>query len=199
MNSSGAVASVRLGEHDKNVTNESQHIDVNVIQIIPYPSYRRDRHYNDIGLLKLERKVQFTDTIRPACLPEEPFTSDKALATGWGYVKDNDMSSVLMKVLLDVFDQNKCSQSNPPNPKSLQGVREQTQFCAGSDTHINNTCFGDSGGPIQISHKDHFCTFTIIGVTSFGHDCRGVNYRSIGIYTRVLPYVSWIESIVWAE
>lgn len=33
----------------------------------------------------------------------------------------------------------------------------------------------------------------VAGVVSFGHSC-GI---APGVYTRVLPYVKWIEDIVW--
>lgn len=145
MNFSGPIAYVRLGEHDKNLLNESQHVDVKVTELFPHHNYERGYDYDDIGLLKLERPVKFTDAIRPACLPEDSFTSNKVTATGWGYVKRGELSSVLMKVSLDVFDHSKCSGLNKPSRTSLQGILEDTQFCAGSDTRNNNTCRGDSG------------------------------------------------------
>lgn len=48
-------------------------------------------------------------------------------------------------------------------------------------------------------HKYHYCTYTIIAVTSFGKDCLNSVDESIGAYTRVYPYLEWIESIVWPE
>lgn len=151
---SGAATHVRLGEHDENIVNEYRR-DVKVAEIIPYPQYQywedlgRKYKYDDIGLLRLEGKVQFTDAIRPACLPEEPITSVNATATGWGSAEINKpSSSILMKVKLDIFDYNTCSDANPVSRIFPQGIQNETQFCAGSATSTKNTCSGDSGGSI---------------------------------------------------
>lgn len=36
---------------------------------------------------------------------------------------------------------------------------------------------------------------TVYGITSFGRSCDIVS--SPAVYTKVFPYVKWIESIVW--
>jgi len=41
------------------------------------------------------------------------------------------------------------------------------------------------------------CTYSIIGVTSFGKFCAAKN--APGVYTRVSSFVPWIESIVWPD
>ncbi|XP_037036527.1 serine protease snake-like [Bradysia coprophila] len=195
----GPISHVRLGEHDQSNPNESAHIDVEVSELFRHPDYRTRYHYNDIALIKLNHSVRFTDAIRPACLPEEPISvgSINVTATGWGSGQQIERSNVLTKVVVDVFDHNTCSEQNKPEYRTPEGVRETTQFCAGSTTHINNTCHGDSGGSLQIMHKHHYCTFTIIGITSVGKPCKNFRGGSISVYTRVYPYLSWIESIVW--
>lgn len=54
---------------------------------------------------------------------------------------------------------------------------------------------GDSGGPLQVFHHEYLCMYSIVGITSFsfGLSCGKVP----GVYTRVYPYLNWIESIVW--
>ncbi|XP_037036575.1 serine protease snake-like [Bradysia coprophila] len=195
----GPISHVRLGEHDQSNPNESDHIDVKVAELIPHPNYRTRYHYDDIALIKLNHSVRFTDAIRPACLPEEPISvgSINVIATGWSSGQQIERSNVLMKVVVDVFDHNTCSEQNKPEYRTPEGVRETTQFCAGSTTYIHNTCLGDSGGSLQIKHKHHYCTYTIIGITSAGKACANFRDGSISVYTRVYPYLSWIESIVW--
>lgn len=40
------------------------------------------------------------------------------------------------------------------------------------------------------------CMYTIIGVTSFGNvNCGDLGMP--GVYTRVFPYLDWIEEVVW--
>jgi secreted trypsin-like serine protease len=43
---------------------------------------------------------------------------------------------------------------------------------------------------------DAYCTYTIIGATSFGHiECGTLS--APGVYTNVFQYLEWIENIVW--
>lgn len=57
---------------------------------------------------------------------------------------------------------------------------------------------GDSGGPLQFPalQDDPTCMFRVAGVVSFGPPC-GIGLP--GVYTKVAPYVPWIEKIVWTE
>jgi len=58
-----------------------------------------------------------------------------------------------------------------------------------------DTCQGDSGGPIQIFDPSEYCMYQIVGVTSFGIMCGTPGVP--GVYTRVYPYVDWIERTIW--
>lgn len=58
---------------------------------------------------------------------------------------------------------------------------------------------GDSGGPLQFLNRRYvneymFEFVEIAGITSTGLKCGVIP----GLYTRVLPYVEWIESRVWS-
>ena len=58
-----------------------------IVERIRHPDYRPPGKYNDIALLKLDRRVQFNDFIRPACLyTSNHFTVSKTVATGWGRI-----------------------------------------------------------------------------------------------------------------
>lgn len=59
-------------------------------------------------------------------------------------------------------------------------------------------CFflqGDSGGPLLITGQAYYDQRTVIGVTSHGPECG--RRAQAGVYTRVAPYVGWIDSIIW--
>ncbi len=115
-----------------------------------HPDYRYPIQYNDIGLFKLERKIEFNGGIRPACLPEQSVVPTKsALATGWGSVAwRGDQSNVLLKVTLQMFSQSECNSTYKQdiNRKLNRGIVEETQVCAGSHTAEKDSCQGDSGG-----------------------------------------------------
>lgn len=49
--------------------------------------------------------------------------------------------------------------------------------------------------PLTVEHPTQECTYTVVGVTSFGKKCG--NIGTPGVYTRVYAFLDWIESIVW--
>lgn len=56
-----------------------------VIERFLHSKYNLMLRYNDIAVLKLDRIVNFTPHIRPACLPtEESLPDDRFFAMGWG-------------------------------------------------------------------------------------------------------------------
>lgn len=139
---------VRLGEHDLRQATETTPIEVRIVQRIQHPYYHRSTHYNDIALFKLDRQVELSPAIRPACLPEKFTVPTKATASGWGLVEYNGTrSDVLLKAELDIFSKDECD--NSLSTKELYrygGLMEETMLCAGSHSDNKDTCNGDSGG-----------------------------------------------------
>ena len=54
---------------------------------------------SDISILKLDEPVQFTNKIRPICLPVNPsweqFENKTAVVAGWGYLNQSSISSII--------------------------------------------------------------------------------------------------------
>ena len=77
-----------LGTHDAQDA-VAQYV---VSSVLLHPNYEHRYYYNDIALLKLERKVVFNNYIMPICLPspKAPLQADKDLlgknvtVMGWG-------------------------------------------------------------------------------------------------------------------
>lgn len=120
-------------------------VDVDVEQAIPHPAYKKTEKYNDIGLIKMARSVQFNQYIRPACLPETYNTgTEKAIATGWGKTDYRSQGSeILMKVVLELYPDDECRQLFYAESHSSQlknGIVAQTQFCAGSRIARKDVC-----------------------------------------------------------
>ncbi|XP_045468783.1 serine protease snake-like [Harmonia axyridis] len=168
----------------------------NVKKTIKYPT--RKGYYNDIALIRMDRPVVFDSYVRPACLNTcEKCQFDKVVATGYGvedYTSTN-MSEHLLKTHLEIYPNENCSNIHGQTIKRIlpQGVLK-SQLCAGS-TERNDTCHGDSGGPLQIQLNTEFYMYKIIGLTSFGLFCGQPSTPSF--YTRISYYVRWIENIVW--
>jgi hypothetical protein len=77
-----------LGDHNLKLSSEgAQPVNYLVVDIIRHPDYKPPAKYNDIALLKLDRRVEFNEFIRPACLyTRDTFDVNKTVATGWGRI-----------------------------------------------------------------------------------------------------------------
>ncbi|XP_029729399.2 venom protease-like isoform X2 [Aedes albopictus] len=196
---SGPATTVRLGELALDSSNdEAFPEDFKIAETIPHPDYRLTSQYNDIALIKLDRKVILSPYIRPICLPMSgELKNRRAIATGWGTIGYGEATSpILLKVVLDMFGHEECSVQFEANRKLKDGLNAVSQICAGSRDSSKDTCQGDSGGPLQIYNDEGvYCTYTIIGVTSFGKYCGLAG--SPGVYTKVYPYISWIENLIF--
>lgn len=102
-----------------------------------------------------------------------------------------------MKVTIEYFDETKCNEHYDGNNQFFNSkVDYETMICAGSTNKSGDSCNGDSGGPLQIYNTDSNCMYTIVGIVSFGNLYCG--FPGVpAIYTKVFPYLDWIESKVW--
>lgn len=73
-----------LGQLDLRANNGSENI-FSVEAVFIHPDYSKTEVYDDIGLLKLTKKVVFSPYIYPACLyRQENYPEKNLIATGWG-------------------------------------------------------------------------------------------------------------------
>lgn len=49
-----------MGEHDLNSETETQHVDIQVKEMIKHPQYDKKDGHNDMAILVLDRAIQFT-------------------------------------------------------------------------------------------------------------------------------------------
>ncbi|KAF0292076.1 Phenoloxidase-activating factor 3 [Amphibalanus amphitrite] len=203
---------VRLGELDFNREPDclrdnpsvcaDPHQDVAIASIKTHPGYGglfRNAHADDIALVRLVRSVQFTEFIRPICLPldlsrfkegTDNANGQKVYAVGWGRSSDEDVESftpILQEVVLDVVPASDCE-------NAFRSNRQLTSFgkrlCVSGVSRGADTCNGDSGGPLMV--PDRFgVNWYLTGVTSFG--ARNCGTRE-AVFTRVHEYLDWIRS-----
>ncbi|XP_017783261.1 PREDICTED: venom protease-like [Nicrophorus vespilloides] len=193
----GILTHVRLGDLNLKLdTDDAQPQDYGIKRAIKYPEYNRKTSYHDLALLELDRNVNFTGYVKPACLnvDKNPTNGQVLTATGWGRTQyGGDTSDHLQKIEIFESKNSDCSLKYKDDAKLNLGIVDDWQICAsapGKDTCQVMT--GDSGGPLQ---KNNFFYHTIYGVTSFGKACGLVNVP--GVYTRISYYIDWIEKMVW--
>ncbi|XP_075223399.1 uncharacterized protein LOC142325474 [Lycorma delicatula] len=196
----GQPVKVRLGDWNLKTSDDIQSEEYRIDKIVVHPQYSRSKHYNDVALLKLDSRVQFKKTIRPACLfDKNQIPVNKATATGWGRTETvGAKSNILKKVELPIVPNNECNRmySDLRSVDSLNQGISSSMVCAGERKGGLDTCTGDSGGPLQFSSKENRCIYYIIGITSFGRTICA-EPQSPGVFTRISSFLPWIESVVW--
>ncbi|XP_039277693.1 venom protease [Nilaparvata lugens] len=190
---------VRLGELDwKSNSDDARPKDYQIVAYIDHPQYNPNENYNDITLYRLDKDVEFNLYIRPICINIAPRNETKAVAAGWGRIGVVEReSSKLLKVDLDLWTLDKCSNLSINNVRLPKNLTDD-MMCAGTIGGGADTCSGDSGGPLFYAptqeQQDNECyLLSQIGITSFGTQCG----LEPAIYTNVVAYHQWIESIVW--
>jgi secreted trypsin-like serine protease len=96
-----------------------------------------------------------------------------------------------MKVHLNATDHETCVEAWED-----ENHINESQFCAGG-VRGQDTCNGDSGGPIQTFHHGASCVYNIVGLTSYGSPMCGST--AFGVYTKVSAFLNWIEFHVWRD
>ncbi|KAL1124425.1 hypothetical protein AAG570_001053 [Ranatra chinensis] len=182
---SGNPISVVIGDHNLYVeeTNASKIIDVE--QIIQHENYTDKVYKNDISLLLLAEKIEFTQLVGPVCISpvqlEIPRQYVKII--GWGNLKFGGPSpDVLQKVNVRVLHRNTCNRVF-----SIVSEVNPTQICTYASKKAS--CQGDSGGPV-VWLDPETNRYVEVGLVSFGTICADENPS---VHTDVPAYYNWIQ------
>ena len=199
-----SLIGVRVGEHDISKERDcdydedglevrcaERYQDFGVDSIYYHPDYTRTKLQNDIALIKLNDSIDFRPlNVKPICLPfgtAATLKSKKAIVTGWGATEMGPRSQDLLQAKLPLVTNDQCREAFR---RSTQIWHKQ--LCAGGLRDVDS-CFGDSGGPLQALGIYNGNTARIVqyGVVSFGsRECGTAGVP--GVYTRVAYYVDWI-------
>ncbi|XP_055589900.1 uncharacterized protein LOC129742080 [Uranotaenia lowii] len=206
------VVSVRLGEtniHDAIDCTEDSFgvihcadppLDIDVIRVIRHPRYSQRTKTNDIALLRLKRRVDLSNSVRPICLPKSPselaiLKPEFWIVSGWGQTKEGGSFETLRFGKVLPVEMDSCSSRVRTLDTFLE--LEQSQICAGGDPQWQPAwynCPGDSGGPLQYISKRN-SRLTQHGIVSYGVKMCGL-WDEPSIYTNVASYLDWIITVV---
>ncbi|XP_022116267.2 CLIP domain-containing serine protease 14D [Pieris rapae] len=198
------LISVRLGEWDSKISADCSDNtcsdppeDRKVLQTIVHPYFNlRGDPTHDIAILVLDEQVNFTDFIKPVCLPTteyvagQDYTNDNSYMTaGWGITEYKIKSTKKRKLSINAVSYDICRAALNLGRDS----RDPFIICAGGVKN-KDTCQGDSGGPLigQVV-EEHEVNWYLFGITSMGSKYCG-RQGTPGVYTRVSKYMPWIEN-----
>ncbi|XP_044265878.1 CLIP domain-containing serine protease 14D [Tribolium madens] len=159
--------------------------DVLISHVIVHPGYDKQTYRNNIALLVLRNKINYTVTAQPICLPETwSVTNRNGILVGWGRnAKENTPSNYQQTLYLPITDLSLCH-----NVYGRTLPISENQLCAGGEAG-NDACSGFGGAPLMVRHGE---THYQVGILSFGSDqCGAAGVPSV--YTNVKKYITWIR------
>merc|ERR1712051_524292 len=185
---------VSLGDHNVQVYDDTKNVFRKLKRIVRSPQYDNNFINGDMALLKLEKKVTFSDTIRPACLPDDPtetYGYKSGIITGWGYTEVTKIlkprpltSDVLREAEIYILPQDLCIEYSP------FPITDRMICTFKGPLAVESTCQGDSGGPLVVNTAEN--RHVLVGATSFGvSTCEGP-YPAM--FTRITAHLSFIHA-----
>ncbi|XP_070507428.1 serine protease easter-like [Chironomus tepperi] len=174
-------------------------IDVRIAEIIPHPQYNPNdkSQFNDIALLRLEKDVQFSEFIKPICLPidsrirDDLLVDQKLEVAGWGKSEKPSSSSIILKSRVEGISTDHCNQYYSNEQRQINSYNH---ICAGKTGQYS--CRSDLGGPLmKINDRANLPYYYVAGIASSDPSSCGASTKP-GIYTRVGNYIDWILATV---
>ena len=169
---------VRIGLGVYNLTSAKRKDIHRVNKIIVHPKYDEKTLRNDISLIKLEKRVDFSKTIAPICLADNSMSKINldnvpAVLTGWGSTNTKGPGSQLLKQgVISIVHKTKCREAY--DNKAGEGVVTTLNICAGLEKGKKNEkgkkdeksrCYADPGGPLSVKFEE---SWTQVGIVSWG-------------------------------
>lgn len=147
---------------------------------------------SDIALIKLDTPVEFTDYVRPICLPKpgqelHDQQAGDCYTTGWGR-RDyfQQISSALQQIKVNIMPQSLC----------IYGWLLRRSFfdrrflCVDLNDAGSGICLGDSGGPLACKVDGRFVLVGVTHAVPARFNCTYNFFPSAHI--RVSEYLEWI-------
>ncbi|EDW00776.1 trypsin 3A1 [Drosophila grimshawi] len=163
-------------------------------QIIRHGAYNSQTHDNDLALLLLNARLNYTEVLQAVQLASAKdllTPNTRLLVSGWGYQSESGeegVSPALRYVDLAVVDPQICRHAY----RNVLPVTKR-MLCAARDGQ--DSCQGDSGGPL-VGYQPDGTQGKLYGIVSWGIGCAQPEYP--GVYTSVASFRNWIDAQVGA-
>ncbi|XP_006873132.1 PREDICTED: suppressor of tumorigenicity 14 protein [Chrysochloris asiatica] len=176
-----------LGLHDQSKRSAPGVQEHKLKRIISHPNFNDLTYDYDLALLELEKPAEYSNVVRPICLPDAThvFPTGKAIwVTGWGHTEEGGSAAlVLQKGEIRVINQTTCESLLPQQLTARM-------MCVGYLSGGVDSCQGDSGGPLSSVEADG--RIFQAGIVSWGEGC--ARRDKPGVYTKLSMFRDWIKN-----
>jgi len=183
---------VVVGDHQRNAPNDAR-LSFRVLEIIMHEDYDDYWFTNDIGLIRINGTIPFSENVKNVCPPDAvSYVDSTCQCSGWGTLSSGGpccpqtLQYVTMRVTTNAF----CQAQYP------EEIISADMICATDNkgSTERDSCQGDSGGPLTVKLSNS--QFVEIGVVSWGYGCAS---GWPGVYARVSEFLPWINKHIDAK
>ncbi|XP_059425469.1 mast cell protease 4-like isoform X1 [Carassius carassius] len=177
------ILTVVVGAHDFRKSEDSYRVEVK--SYIPHQYCPFCSDWNDIMLLRLQKKVKLTNNVNWISLPkkcEDVKMNTLCSVAGWGRLRMKGPSSNCLREANTTTINHKVCKCK----WGSEYFQASQMICAYGD---GGSCIGDSGGPLV-------CGNTAVGVTSFVSSEGCNSPERPNVYTKISSYLPWIYQII---
>jgi len=161
-----------------------------VAEIHEHPGWNTFTFENDIALLKLDTLATVGEPIYWATETLEDWFAPGVIVTaaGWGITENSPggtgtgVQDAMREVDVPIRRSAECTAAVPSGE-----FYPALMVCAGYPSGGQDSCSGDSGGPIFVQEADRWRQ---VGIVSWGYGC--ADPGDYGYYTRLATYDQWI-------
>ncbi|KAK5643917.1 hypothetical protein RI129_007762 [Pyrocoelia pectoralis] len=147
--------------------------EFSIEEVIRHPKYKKRLSSNDIALIRLSTNVDYSEYVRPICLPTSKdldlVDGTQLALSGWG----DDTKLISLDECQRLYNDSR----KPVTSDHLCALEGRESF----------TCQGDGGGPLMLSVKNQW---EQVGIVAFGKAC-GLDFPSV--YVKITSYLDWIK------
>jgi len=181
----------RVGLQQQNAAGSADITTVSAI--LSHPNYSSRTTDNDIALVQLSEPSSkpivrlITNEVESSLIPG----GTTVRVQGWGAMDSQGYQypNNLQSVDVEMVDFDECNSRSRYN-----GALSQNMICAGDLYGEQDSCYGDSGGPLAVYSNDEW---VLSGVVSWGYECSNAQFP--GVYARVSRYIDWISEYLPIE
>lgn len=186
---------VVLGVHSLSEPEETKQT-FDILELHNHPHFQESSYDNDIALIKLDRPFNVSEAVAAVDFLRDggtdPGPGAEVESAGWGSLDDlGSRPDRLWEVVVDVVSPVRCRRSDYYGRKFTANMMCAHRLCPEPcqlDHRKEDTCDGDSGGPLLFSG-------VVVGITSYGGQKCG-QVKKPGIYSVVSHYSRWIDGIL---